>query len=62
VNSQSPKDVVKVTDKTLYDLIRDILFYSDNIDEDTDERIDKRREWNCLYEYFLGVVSNRLNL
>ena len=39
---------------TIYNLIHDILSYEDNIDEDTDEKIDEDREWDCLYEYFLG--------
>ncbi len=46
--------VVNVTHRTIYNLIHDILSYEDNIDEYTGENIDEDREWNCLYEYFLG--------
>ena len=41
-------------DKSVYRLIHDILFHFDNHDEDG-QRIDESREWNCFYEYFLGV-------
>ena len=48
------QDKYRKDESSLFNLVHKILYFPDNHDPYTGERIDEDREWNCLYEYFLS--------
>ena len=48
------QDKYRKDESSLFNLVHKILYFPDNHNQYTGERIDEDREWNCLYEYFLS--------